>query len=92
MHAIVLHEYGPPENLSWQEVPDPVPGPGEALLRVRAVSVDLFQMEFRSGRALQVPLPRIIGNGPAGEVAALGAGDASFSVRGRHSITPAAGS
>lgn len=74
MHAMVLHEYGPPENLTWQEVPDPVPGPGEALLRVGAVSVDLFQMEFRSGRALQVPLPRIIGNGPAGEVAALGAG------------------
>jgi acryloyl-coenzyme A reductase len=78
LHAIVLHAYGPPENLTWQDVPTPVPQAGEALLRVRAVSVDLFQMEFRSGRALDVELPRILGNGPAGEVAALGPGVAGF--------------
>jgi acryloyl-coenzyme A reductase len=74
MHAVVLREFGPPENLRWEEVPTPEPQPGEVLLRVGAVSVDLFQMEFRSGRALQIPLPRIMGNGPAGEVAALGPG------------------
>jgi len=74
MRAIVLHEYGPPENLKWETVPTPKPQAGEVLLKVGAVSVDLFQMEFRSGRALQVPLPRILGNGPAGTVAELGPG------------------
>ena len=72
MQAVVLREYGPPENLKWETVATPEPAPGEVLLQVAAVSVDLFQMEFRSGRALQVPLPRIMGNGPAGVVAALG--------------------
>jgi len=80
MRAVVLHEYGPPENLKWESVPTPQPQAGEVLLKVGAVSVDLFQMEFRSGRALQVPLPRILGNGPAGTVAELGAGVENTSI------------
>ena len=72
MRAVVLRKYGPPENLEWDEAPTPEPMADEVLLRVGAVSVDLFQMEFRSGRALQIPLPRIMGNGPAGTVAELG--------------------
>ena len=72
MHAIVLREFGAPENLCWETVATPVPQAGEALLRVGAVSVDLFQMELRSGRGPQIALPRIMGNGPAGTVAALG--------------------
>lgn len=60
--------------MKWEEVPTPKPAAGDVLLRVGAVSVDLFQMEFRSGRALQIELPRIIGNGPAGIVAELGPG------------------
>ena len=74
MRAVVLRAFGPPENLRLETVPTPQPAEGEALLRVRAVSVDRFQMEFRSGRALRVELPRIMGNGPAGEIAALGPG------------------
>lgn len=74
MRAVVLRQFGPPENLVWEEVPAPAPAPGEVLLRVGAVSVDLFQMELRSGRALAIDLPRIIGNGPAGTVEALGPG------------------
>jgi acryloyl-coenzyme A reductase len=74
LRAVVLRHYGPPENLKLETMPDPVPAAGEVLLRVGAVSVDLFQMEFRSGRALDVALPRILGNGPAGTVAALGEG------------------
>jgi acryloyl-coenzyme A reductase len=73
MRAVVLREYGPPENLKWEEMPTPKPQAGEVLLRVGAVSVDLFQMVFRSGRAMpHVKLPRIMGNGIAGTVEALG--------------------
>jgi NADPH:quinone reductase-like Zn-dependent oxidoreductase len=73
MRAVVLRKFGGPETLEWDEVPTPSPLADEVLLRVGAVSVDLFQMEFRSGRALQIPLPRIMGNGPAGTVTELGA-------------------
>ena len=75
MHAVVLREFGPPENLKWETVPTPEPQAGEVLLRVGAVSVDLFQMELRSGRGgFPLTLPRILGNGPAGTVAQTGAG------------------
>lgn len=83
MRAVVLREFGPPEKLRWEEVATPEPGPGEVLLRVGAVSVDLFQMEFRSGRALNIPLPRIMGNGPAGTVSALGSGTEGVSIGAR---------
>ena len=70
MHAIVLREFGPPENLKWEEVPTPQPGNGDVLVRVGAVSVDLFQMVYRSGRGMpHVKLPRIMGNGIAGTIA-----------------------
>ena len=74
MRAVVLREFGPPENLRCEDLSTPRPQAGEVLLRVGAVSVDLFQMEFRSGRALTNVLPRIMGNGPAGTVARLGPG------------------
>jgi predicted alpha/beta-hydrolase family hydrolase len=47
-------------------VPTPVPHEGEALLRVGAVSVDLFQLVFCRGGAFRTELPRIMGNGIAG--------------------------
>ena len=74
MRAVVLRAFGAADNLRLETVATPEPRAAEVLLRVRAVSVDRFQMEFRAGRALQVELPRIMGNGPAGEIAALGAG------------------
>ena len=73
MHAVVLREFGPPENLKWEEVPTPHPAAGEVLVRVGAVSIDLFQMVYRSGRGMpHVKLPRIMGNGIAGEIVELG--------------------
>jgi len=51
MKAIVLAEFGPPDALRLAEVPEPVPGPKEILIRVRAASVnfgDLMARSFRS--------------------------------------------
>ena len=72
MHAVVLREYGGPEKLKWEEAPTPEPQAGEALIRVRAVSVDIYQSVLRRGLAVDIELPLIIGNGIAGTVSALG--------------------
>ena len=80
MHAVVLREYGPPENLKWEEVPTPEPKSGEALIRVGAVSVDIYQSVLRRGGAVGVKLPLIMGNGIAGTVSALGANAAGVAV------------
>jgi NADPH2:quinone reductase len=42
MNAIVVHQYGGPEVLKFEQYPDPVPGPGEVLVRVAASSVKIF--------------------------------------------------
>ncbi len=39
MKAVVLHPFGSPENLRPEAVPDPQPGPGEVLLKVRSCGV-----------------------------------------------------
>src|ERR1035438_7331236 len=49
MRAIVVHEYGGPEVLKFEEYPDPVPGRGEVLVRVAAASVNPIDYKRRAG-------------------------------------------
>ena len=49
MKAIVVHQYGAPEVLRFEEYPDPVPGPGEVLVRVAAASVNPIDYKRRAG-------------------------------------------
>jgi NADPH2:quinone reductase len=78
MHAIRLHEFGPPENLRYEEVPDPEPGPGQVRIDVGAAGVHLLDTGLRRGEPsgpLQPPeLPDTPGREVAGRVTALGAG------------------
>src|SRR5690242_17241477 len=78
MHAIRLHAFGPAENLRYEEVDDPSPGPGEARIAVAAAGVHLIDTVIRSGRRrgpLPLPdLPAIPGREVAGVVDALGVG------------------
>jgi NADPH:quinone reductase-like Zn-dependent oxidoreductase len=73
MKAVRIHEDGGPEVLRYEEVPDPVPGPGEALVRLRAASLNHIDLWLRSGRP-SAPKPRILGADGAGHVEALGEG------------------
>src|ERR1700733_10792543 len=49
MKAIVVHEYGGPEGLKFEDYPDPVPGQGEVLVRVAAASVNPIDCKRRAG-------------------------------------------
>ncbi|HJP79897.1 MAG TPA: zinc-binding dehydrogenase [Pseudonocardiaceae bacterium] len=69
MRAVLLREFGPPENLVLSEVPDPVAGPGQVLIEVAAASITFIETQVRAGTfALRPPrdLPVILGNGVAG--------------------------
>jgi NADPH:quinone reductase-like Zn-dependent oxidoreductase len=73
MRAIVIHRHGGPEVLEPAELPEPVAGPAEAVVRVRACALnhlDVWTRLGQSGRA--VPFPHVLGSDIAGEVLALG--------------------
>ncbi|MGM0722444.1 MAG: NAD(P)H-quinone oxidoreductase [Actinomycetota bacterium] len=81
MWAITLTEYGGPEQMTWAEVPDPEPGPGEVVLDVVSSAVnraDLLQVQGN------YPVPpgasEILGLECAGRIAALGDGVTGWSV------------
>src|SRR5579859_7274730 len=49
MHAIVITEPGSPDVLTWQEVPDPVPGPDEVVIDIAASAVNRADLMQRQG-------------------------------------------
>ena len=58
MKAVVLSEFGGVEKLALRELPDPVPGPGEVTVRVRAVGVNPVDTYIRTGAyGIRPPLP-----------------------------------
>jgi NADPH:quinone reductase len=78
MHAVRLHEFGPAENLRYEEVPDPDPGPGQVRIAVAAAGVHLIDTKIRAGVQMgPMPLPSlpdIPGREVAGTVEAIGEG------------------
>jgi NADPH2:quinone reductase len=72
-HAIRVHEYGGPEVMRWETLPDRAPGPGEALVRQTAVGLNFIDVYERTG-LYQGPLPTGLGHEAAGVVAAVGPG------------------
>ncbi|WP_432025250.1 zinc-binding dehydrogenase [Streptomyces sp. 1222.5] len=78
MHAVRLHAFGPAENLTYEEVADPVPGPGQVRVAVAAAGVHLLDAALREGHPGPLPappvLPTVPGREVAGTVDALGDG------------------
>ena len=81
MKAVVVHEYGGPEVLKFEEYPDPVPGPGEVLVRVAAASVNPIDYKRRAGLTKDfypIHFPGLIGVDMAGTVVKVGPGVEAF--------------
>jgi NADPH2:quinone reductase len=77
MKAIVIHEYGPPDVLKYQDVPDPLPRAGEIRVRVHAATVNrVLDVSLRAGKegARGPVLPLIPGVDCAGVIDAVGPG------------------
>jgi zinc-binding alcohol dehydrogenase/oxidoreductase len=87
MRAVRIHEDGGPEVLRLEEVPDPEPGPGEVLVRLRAAALNHLDIWVRRGLP-SVPKPRILGADGAGVVEALGEGVGGFEAGQRVVINP----
>ena len=83
MKAVRIHNYGGSEELIYEEVPVPEPGPGELLVRVHAASVTPMDWKMREGYVrewVDVPMPHILGRALAGDVVAVGPEVTGFAV------------
>ncbi len=83
MQAYLFDHYGGPEQMHLGELPDPVPGKGEVLVRVRASSVNPVDWKIRAGQLRLLSgrtFPRALGTEFAGDVAALGPGVGGWKV------------
>jgi NADPH:quinone reductase-like Zn-dependent oxidoreductase len=81
MKAVVLHEYGGPDKLKYEDVPDPVANEDQVLVRVAASSVNPIDYKLRSGAMKAfwpLELPTILGRDIAGIVRELGSRVSGF--------------
>jgi NADPH2:quinone reductase len=75
MRAIVVHEFGGPEVLKFEEVPTPRPAAGQVLVRIRAAGVNPYDTYMRNGvYPIKPPLPYTPGSDGAGDIDAVGSG------------------
>jgi NADPH2:quinone reductase len=77
MKAIQIRATGGPEVLELAELPIPVPGPGQVLMRIEAIGVNFIEIYFRKG-TYKAALPLILGSEAAGTIEELGSGVIGF--------------
>jgi NADPH:quinone reductase-like Zn-dependent oxidoreductase len=89
MKALAFNEFGGPDKLRYQDVPDPKIKPNEVLVRVRACALNHLDLFVREGiPALKTPLPFWTGCDIAGEVAEVGAAVTGVKVGERVAVNP----
>ena len=71
MKAVRIHQFGGPEVLTYEDVPDPKPRKDQVLIRVRACSLNHLDLFVRKGLP-GVNLPHILGSDIAGEIVEVG--------------------
>ena len=89
MKAIFFEEHGGPENLKFADLPDPEPGPGEVLVRVKAVALNHLDIWVRKGwKGLNLDMPHIGGSDIAGEIIEVNAPTKSWQAGTRVVVNP----
>ena len=86
MKAVVLHEYGGPSKLKYEDFPDPQAGKGEVLVRVAAAGLNPIDWKLRSGvmkEFMPLQFPVILGYDFSGIVREVGEGVTKFAVGDR---------
>ena len=78
MKAWLVREFGGPERMHWAELPDPVPGPGQLVISVRASGINFAETRMRAGTYSGIALPLVLGMECAGIVEQVGAGVSQF--------------
>jgi NADPH:quinone reductase-like Zn-dependent oxidoreductase len=89
MKALAFNEHGGIDKLKYQDVPDPKPGAGDVLLRVKAAALNHLDLFVREGLpGLKLPLPFWTGCDIAGEIAEVGASVEGVAVGDRVAVNP----
>ncbi len=88
MRAALFHECGGPEVVGIGEVPDPVPGPGEVRVAVRAAAMNHLDLWVRRGLPIDIALPHIGGSDIAGVVDSVGPGAEEVPIGTRVVVDP----
>src|SRR5271166_5725108 len=90
MKAMVVRQHGGPEVMELvSDFPDPAPGAGDVVVRVRASALNYHDVFTRRGMpGIKVPMPLIMGLDVAGEIVAIGPGVAGWSVGDRVFVDP----
>ena len=73
MKAVRVHTLGGPEVLTYEDVDEPRPGAGEAVVKIAASGVNYLDVQYRIGR-VKAPLPFVIGSEASGVVTEIGSG------------------
>src|SRR3979490_30834 len=87
MKAVRIHQFGGPEVLTYEDVPDPKPRKDQVLVRVRACAVNHLDVWVRKGLP-GVNLPHILGSDIAGEVVEVGEYISGFKAGQRVLLAP----
>jgi NADPH:quinone reductase-like Zn-dependent oxidoreductase len=89
MKAVAIREHGGAEVLRHEELPDPVAGPGEVVVRVRACALNHLDLWTRRGLpGRSIAFPHVLGNDIAGEIASLPAPIEGLAVGQRVMLSP----
>ena len=81
MKAVRVHKFGPPEVISYEEMPKPRPREGEVVVAVKAAGIGPWDALVRSGKsALPQPLPLTLGADLSGVIDSIGPGVAQLKV------------
>jgi NADPH:quinone reductase-like Zn-dependent oxidoreductase len=84
LKAVYFHTHGGPDVLQYSEHPDPEPGPGQVVVRLKAAALNRLDTWVRDGwPGIKLSYPHIPGADGSGEIAALGAGVTQWNVGDR---------